>query len=111
MSSDTPTPGQLTLGELIEALEAVDQDATLPYGFDKPHSYRGYYDELAFELRHDIPVADALAAARSALGVVFQGYKGGDYRMDEDTLVWLSAYGSTGEQLGAITLHLMLRAA
>jgi hypothetical protein len=37
------------LGELIEALEKLPEDRVLPVGFDKPHSYRGYYNELAFE--------------------------------------------------------------
>ena len=40
---------QLTLGHLIDELEEMLPDATVP-DLRHPHSYRGYYDDLAFEL-------------------------------------------------------------
>lgn len=106
-----PTPGQLTLGDLIAALEAADPAQRVPLGFTEPHSYRGYYDELAFEVTADVTVGAMLADARSALGATYQGWKGGDYPMDADTPVWLvEREGTTGEQCGAVSLHLMLTA-
>jgi hypothetical protein len=73
------------LGELIEALEKLPEDRVLAVGFDKPHSYRGYYNGLAFEPARNIPVKKMLEAARSAPGNWYQGYKGGTYYMDAGT--------------------------
>ena len=105
----------MTLGELIEALEKADQSLVVPIGFCNPHSYRGYYDELAFEPMENVSVASMLAAAKSALGETYRGWKGGDFRMDKYTPVWLSREGEgdmelTGETIGPTLLYLMLSA-
>ena len=99
----------MSLQELIDALEKLDPELVAPFGFGGPHSYRGYYDELAFEPRHNVTVGQMLADAKSALGTTYQGYKGGDFTMNEWTTCWLSEYGTTGEQLGPIFLGLLLR--
>ncbi|MFC9490722.1 hypothetical protein ACFTZM_32240, partial [Streptomyces hydrogenans] len=65
----------MPLGELITALEAADPDLVLPDGFTHPHSYRGYYHELAFEPAHNATVGEMLADARSALGTTYTGWK------------------------------------
>jgi hypothetical protein len=105
-----PNPAHLFLGELIARLrEEPDQSRRVKLGFRHPHSYRGDYMELAFELAEDVTVGEMLAAAESALGSTYQGWKGGDYVMDERTFVWLvSAEGDDGETLGAVLLTLML---
>lgn len=61
----------MTLDELIAALDAADPDLVLPDGFTNPHSYRGYYEQLAFEPAQDVRVADMLADAREALGTTY----------------------------------------
>lgn len=103
------------LGELIDALKAVvDQnpDAVVPDGFCNPHSYRGYYEQLAFEPAQNVRVRDMLLDAEHALGSTFQGWKGGDYTMDEHTDCWLAHRGdSDGEMLGPLLLRLMLERA
>lgn len=67
----------------------------VPQGFNRPHSYRGYYDRVAFEpVRKPMTVEFMLAAAKGALGKTFRGYKGGDYLMDENTPVHLASYGN-----------------
>jgi hypothetical protein len=73
------------LGELIEPLEKLPEDRVLAVGFDKPHSYRGYYNGLAFEPARNIPVKKMLEAARSAPGNWYEGYKSGTYYMDAGT--------------------------
>lgn len=83
----------MTLGELIAELGQMDQSATVTYGFGEPMSYRGSYDELAFEPVANANVADMLAHAKSALGRTFTGYKGGDYAMHDYTVCWISQYG------------------
>ena len=61
-----------TLGELIAALErAVVEfpEAVLRYGFGHPHSYRGYYMDLAFEPVENVAVTDfspALCTSRTS---------------------------------------------
>jgi len=86
-----------TLGALIETLESLPQDAVIPDGFARPHSYRGVYEELAFEPQANTVVRDMLAEARGALGQVFDGWKGGEYKMYEWTPVHLANRGDTSE--------------
>ena len=103
-------PEHLSLGGLIAALESHDPDTRLAVGFTNPHSYRGYYEQLAFGIAENVTVGEMLTDARSALGETFQGWKGGDYEMDEDTPVWLVSERGTsdGETVGAVLLDLML---
>jgi len=99
----------LTLGGIIAALEAEDPARILPYGFNEPHSYRGHYEELAFEPAENITVGEMLAACRSALGATFQGWKGGDYTMDADTECWIAVRGETSDnRIGPLLLKMML---
>lgn len=85
--------GSMTLGELIEALKTMNPDAAVSHGFGKPHSYRGYYDDLSFEPQEQARVGDMLRFAESALGAKFCGYKGGEYQMDEYATCWIAEYG------------------
>lgn len=96
------------LRELIAALECEDPDKVLPIGFAHPHSYRGYYGDLAFERENNITVGRILIDANRSLGQTFQGYKGGDFTMHEYTKCWLANYGQTGETIGPLLLQLLL---
>lgn len=58
-------PHHLNLGELIEELERHDPNLRLPLGFTEPHSYRGYYDQLAFQPAADVTIGEMLADART----------------------------------------------
>ncbi|MDR0532523.1 MAG: hypothetical protein LBH01_01055 [Verrucomicrobiales bacterium] len=98
----------MTLIELIYRLEREAAGRVLEQGFGNPHSYRGNYAELAFEPRAGVSIGDMLAAARSAVGAVFQGYKGGHYRMSELTQVWLASRSECGEPVTATGLEVML---
>lgn len=99
----------MELGKLIQRLEQADPDLAVRMGFGSPHSYRGYYDELAFEPEPNVSVGDMLEAAKGALGKTFIGYKGGEFTMDEYTTVWISRYGEgEGEIIGLILLGYML---
>jgi len=93
---------QMTLGKMIAALEALPANAEID-GIGSPHSYRGYYSDLAFEQKErKITVTEALAMCKAAMGKVFEGYKGGDFVMGELTPVWIAEYGSCGNKLMAI---------
>lgn len=108
MSTELPAPEHLGLDELIAILEAHDPATVVKVGFADPHSYRGYYHEVAFEPAANVTVGAMLADARAALGATYQGYKGGDYTMSGYTSVWLASYGCTGESLGRVLLTLLL---
>lgn len=93
---------QLTLGQLIAALEAMP-DGTEVAHLTGSHSYRGYYCDLAFTPGDGTRQAAALLAdCRAAMGQVFHGYKGGEYVMGALTPVWVAHYGDCGQQLLAL---------
>lgn len=98
----------MILQELIDFLAAHDPGIVAPVGFHSPHSYRGYYDDLAFEPLENATVKEMLACARSAVGKTFEGYKGGSYTMGLYSTVYLSEYGTTGEEIGPILLRYMV---
>lgn len=98
----------MRLGQLIEILEALPRDHEVAEGFDRPHSYRGYYHDLAFEPEADTTVARMLHAAKTANGATFQGWKGGGFTMGLRTDVYLAYEGRCGEELGERLLAYML---
>lgn len=88
-----------TLGMLIEWLESQDGEMVVKDGFSSPHSDRGSYDELAFTPEPEAKIADMLAHARSALGGTFEGWKGGEFTMNEHTPVYIGEFGDCGEPI------------
>jgi hypothetical protein len=99
----------MNLGDLITTLKAADPNQVVHHGFHNPHSYRGDYYDLAFEPATDITVAEMLEAAESAIGATYQGWKGGDFRMNQSTWCWLSEEGSaSGETISPLLLQFML---
>lgn len=99
----------MTLDELIARLERADPEKVLPIGFHNPHSYRGDYSQLAFEPAANVKVADMLSDARRALGATYEGWKGGDYKMDGYVDVHLNYEGDSGDgELTTLLLEYML---
>ena len=95
----------MVLKELIEWLESQPADAVVRFGFSEPHSYRGYYDELAFDPAKDVTIGSMLAYAKSAVNQTFGGWKGGEYTMSEYTDCWISYYGhASGDRIGVTHL-------
>jgi len=93
---------QMTLGKLIKRLESFPPEQ-LVNGIQEPHSYRGYYSDLAFESPKTQSLACvALEICRKAMGEVFEGYKGGDFQMGKNTPVWSANYGSCGMKIMGI---------
>jgi len=87
---------QMTLGKLINCLERVLPKT--PVNIGEPHSYRGYYCDLAFE-RVESTAGEALAMCRECLGEIFIGYKGGEFQMGKLTPVWVAFYGDCGKKI------------
>lgn len=96
------TTTYMELKSLIQILEKLPPDLVIKNGFDCPHSWRGIYAELAFTPTENTVVADMLTDARSAVGATYEGYKGGDFTMDENTRVHFSYYGSDDDESGQI---------
>lgn len=90
---------QMTLGGIIDLLQKMPEDFELE-GFGNPHSYRGYYCDLAFEkIEGTVNASDAIRICKEAMGEVFTGYKGGDYMMGRLTPIWVADYGCCGEKI------------
>ena len=90
----------MRLGQIIDALQITDPEQGVQFdfgGFEPADigSYRGYYSDLAltFSDRVEMTAGKLLNILQQADGHVFSGYKGGDYRMDRDTPVWVANYG------------------
>lgn len=106
---DTRAQYQMTLGKAIDALSKMPGDLPVVIASDFPHysgmapgrliSYRGYYSDLAIAPRDEdnggVTVANFLADLRAANGKTFTGYKGGDFTMDDGTVLWVSSYGTS----------------
>lgn len=91
----------LTLGKAIAAMEGFDQNATVSFSSGghptSPHSYRGYYSDLSFNSASEpVTVARFLTGLKNCMGRTFEGYKGGDFVMTEETPLWAAEYGCTG---------------
>lgn len=92
----------ITLGEMIGILEEVPKDATVTIDGGEvypssPHSYRGYYSDLSLSpVSKKTTAGTLLSELNLCLNETFEGYKGGDFEMDEDTPLWVADYGCTG---------------
>ena len=92
---DTRKNYHVTLGELIEKLRQADPEALI--GLHNPHSYRGYYTDLALEpTKAPIKVWQLLNQLTDVLDTELTGYKGGEFLMTYDTPLWVAHYGDTG---------------
>ena len=89
------------LGAIIEALEDKTIPVVVDYnkfvGVNSLDSYRGYYEDLALEpTSHPITAEQLYVKLKQAHGATFTGYKGGEFKMDGDTPLWVAEYGNTG---------------
>jgi hypothetical protein len=97
------TSPQLTLGELILKLEAVEDktsEVRIDFGYFRPvglSSWRGSYSELAIEYSDgpDRTVQWFIDELKAAIGKTYEGYKGGDFTMGKNTPIWVDNYGDT----------------
>jgi hypothetical protein len=102
---------QLTLGELILKTEIIlkdlkgrNEEATVRYDFEylfptSIDSWRGSYNELALNYKsegEEMSVSDFLQMLKDCIGKTFTGYKGGEYKMNRLTPVWVANYGRSG---------------
>lgn len=95
----------MTLGQMIDQLNRIDKTLSVSYDFVhfKPWglcSYRGYYEQLALGYTDDyakeMNVGILLELLKDTIDKVFEGWKGGDYQMGEDTPMWVANPGEAG---------------
>lgn len=67
-------------------------------------SYRGYYSELcvAPSVGRKMTACEFYNVLANQIGQTYEGYKGGEYEMAEDTELYLATYGRTGERIVGI---------
>jgi len=93
------TKTQMTLGDFIEILEQIPKNKKID-GLINPHSYRGYYSDLAFEKSSNKKtVKETIEMCKKCLGEKFIGYKGGDFYMTKNTPIWNAFYGMCGKKI------------
>lgn len=110
---------QWTLGQLIDALEVRPADQGVCFDFcgcvpRACDSYRGYYDQLALGWIADeydakergalATVGELLADLKAAIGKTFTGYKGGEFVMSRDTMLWVANCGRS-DGTAVVGLH------
>jgi len=99
---------QMLLGQLIDELlrHDLDQDIRYDFGYFYPHgihSYRGFYEDLAlgydnkFKGDNHVKGGDVLSWLNNAINKEFTGYKGGKYRMNGYTPLWVANHDETSE--------------
>lgn len=100
----------MTLGDYIQLLEQHHPDQRIPRGLNHPHSWRGSYDELAFQPCGETTVAEMLRVAKSCVGYTFQGWKGGDYTMGLETPINIEYEGeyTDGDTMMGFLFQLMI---
>lgn len=85
----------MNLGQLNAVfLKMTDESFVFTRGFNTPHSYRGYYNELAFQPAEDIALQDVIKALDRAYSEVFYGYKGGEFEYNMETTCHLAYKGN-----------------
>lgn len=95
--------GQMKLGEIIDALKALPSDAHLQFDFGGLTpiglcSYRGDYSDLAVQYSDGASgctVGKALEIFESGVMKHFTGWKGGEFLMTRNTIVWVAQNGDT----------------
>lgn len=97
----------MTLQNLINKLEGMNQDGIVSHGFGAPDSWRGDYSEIAFEPKENAKISEMLAHAKSAVGATFEGYKGGEYVMKLSTSCHIAHWGEYGGASDGISRYLV----
>jgi hypothetical protein len=94
---------QMTLGGLISALEELPQDKEIE-NICQPHSYRGYYEDLALEIHAGARTVKSLLddLKKNCLDRSFYGWKGGEFLMNENTPMWIAKDGCCGVKIMGI---------
>lgn len=99
-------PDQWTLGQLLDALKSAPADNAVRFNFcsiapTDLDSYRGYFSELAlgWAPQENYPeplVSMLLERLTKQLGTVVHGWKGGEYTVSREQILYVANPGETG---------------
>lgn len=100
----------MNIGQILKQLDTlIDANNNLTIeGVSREFcSYRGYYQHLAMaeSVGRQMAAVAFYNVLSNQLGKTFQGYKGGDYVMEEDCLLFVAEYGKTGQQVGGVAVN------
>ena len=101
----------MNLGEYIAILDKCkNKNRVIKKGLGNPDSWRGSYDELAFDIVENITIQEMIDCAKDCIGKKFRGYKGGDYIFDESTRINIDSYGewTNGRKMWELLLDVLL---
>lgn len=82
---------QMTIAHAMHVLMHMPGDAPVA-NLKEPHSYRGYYTDLALIYNEEFGLttaSDLLFMLDGIVGNVYEGYKGGKYAMHYLTPIWI----------------------
>lgn len=89
----------MNLGDFSDLfLKMKDDTFVFTEGFGNVHSYRGYYNEVAFEPKSGVTLLEVKQAINLAYYDEHYGYKGGEYRYDFSTPAHLAMYGCCSDE-------------
>jgi hypothetical protein len=101
--------GNLTIGDMLTKLDQFNDDETVTYSngayFDGSFgSYRGYYEDMYLGFDREDQGCNTVGHLKTALESALShgemtGYKGGEFSIEEDTLLWSASYGCIGDMV------------
>ena len=78
----------MTLKEFRDHIDQLEDGTIFTHGISLPFSWRGNYEEVAFEVLDTMSQKeDMLKAIAQAYTETFYGYKGGEFTFEDDTPV------------------------
>jgi len=99
---------RFTIGELRELLQGQSSDKVCKFGFGYPHAHRGYYNHVSFPPNEqNITIGQLLDYLKDAVNHEFEGWKGGEYRYDDFTLVHFNFEGRCSDDDCYIPEHIL----
>lgn len=99
----------LTIGEMLDKLGQFEDNEKVVFSNGKYFngefdSYRGYYEDMYIGYDNEDKGLNTVGSLKTTLNLALEqggmtGYKGGEYPITEDTLIWFSCYGSSGDDM------------
>lgn len=101
--------GNLSIGDMLGKLSNFEDSREFKFSngkyLDEDYgSYRGYYEDFYIEYSDEDKGLNTIGKLKEILNKgldegEMQGYKGGDFLITPDTLVWLASYGCCGDMI------------
>lgn len=101
---------QMTLKDFKQHISKFPKGTEFNYGISKPFSWRGNYNEVAFSIvESQMTSEEILANIELAYTETFCGYKGGEYKYNDYTIVNFEEEGSRNYSNGGYTVQMIAK--